>query len=297
MGGRGGGGGFEETEHLAIDQRAWETTKHIYEEDRLAFKNCSPIWMLRRLRHLETLTIVGIAGFWRDESELFGTVDLERSWLCDGQDSDFYESDAESETDEGNLERLEVEAGFDMPGGIEDNASIAASEEENSPFSSGISEQDDGSSFNTDPLSDLENSEDSEGEDEEFIVPATLPRFKSCRGLGSRPASRSYMPSPFFCHQLPFIRNGNCGLALIDFISIPSVGARWRCQMFFPREKVLEGLNRECLELTEDTTFQDFAPENLPESEHYIDWSAWNPPIFEAALLRRTAPSCYENDW
>jgi hypothetical protein len=67
--------------------------------------------------------------------------------------------------------------------------------------------------------------------------------------------------------------------------------------MFFSREEVVEDLNRECLEQIEDTTFQDFTPENLPESEHYVDWSAWKPPIFKAALLRRPAPSCYDNDW
>jgi hypothetical protein len=85
---------------------------------------------------------------------------------------------------------------------------------------------------------------------------------------------------------------------LVDFISIPSAGAHWRCEIFFTQEKVVEGLNRECLKLIKDTTFQDFAPENLPESEHYVDWAAGIPLLFfTAALLRRTTPSYYDNDW
>lgn len=73
----------------------------------------------------------------------------------------------------------------------------------------------------------------------------------------------------------------------------------WRCNVFRPRprEMVEEIFQEDRLELTEDTTHQDFEPENHEWSGHYIDWATWKPPMFKAALLRRTASSCYENDW
>ncbi len=116
--------------------------------------------MLRHIRHLETLKIDGTAGFWCDGSELFGTVDLERSRLWDGQESDFYESDGESEShDEDNPDSLNVSNGINTPElEMEDITSSADLQEDTGPFSSGRSEEDDGSSSNIEPQSDPENS-------------------------------------------------------------------------------------------------------------------------------------------
>jgi hypothetical protein len=45
-------GALERIKHLAIDERVWRTTKLIPGADRLKFKNCSHVGMLRHMKHL-----------------------------------------------------------------------------------------------------------------------------------------------------------------------------------------------------------------------------------------------------
>lgn len=85
------------------------------------------------------------------------------------------------------------------------------------------------------------------------------------------------------------------GLALVEYSKIPNVRPAWGFDPISAKD-ALDDFTSEFDDLKEPHAQ---AIEEHDEEGHaqYIDWASWTPPKVTLALFRRTAPSCYVQDW
>jgi hypothetical protein len=62
--------GHDTLQHLAMDEHVWDEGHYMHGGARTSLKRCSPAGMVQQLSALDTLTIVGRSGLWRDGNEL-----------------------------------------------------------------------------------------------------------------------------------------------------------------------------------------------------------------------------------
>jgi hypothetical protein len=88
---------------------------------------------------------------------------------------------------------------------------------------------------------------------------------------------------------------GHCRLALVDYSKIPNVAPTWGIGGE-PAGEVLTDFRDEFAEMKEywQQAFEEHEDENCDE---FINWGVWIPPKVKLALCRRTAKSCYVQDW
>lgn len=85
----------------------------------------------------------------------------------------------------------------------------------------------------------------------------------------------------------------HCRLALVDFSKIPNRTPAWmHVDHYIPAKDLLREFKKDSQKIKMPR--QQVNDEDL---RLVVDWSTWVPPKIQLALCRRTAPSCYMEDW
>lgn len=280
------GGGLRALKTLAIDYEVWLESR-MFHGRFPSFKRCSPSAVVQQLKGLETLIVVGRAGRWRDGHELQWHESLEerksRFWRHDDS-----ESSSSSDSDEVREAEGSTESDDSDVSTTSENASDRDADTTISTASAESSSEDD---------SDEGDSEDSQGDTSstapEFSTDKWYCYFPHMAADGVPPLAYSLPPSDE--NERRVGPTGHCGLALVDYSKIPVLENAWEAEddeNYISAEEVHCRFRAEFHWMREPQIQMNDVPH-----QPVIDWTAWVPPKINLALCRRTARSCYVEDW
>jgi hypothetical protein len=273
-------GGLEALKTLAIDEEVWMQTC-MYHVSYHQFRRCSPYGVLQQLSGLETFILVGRAGEWKDGNEVKLRAEHDKEWI--------YDDNSEGTPDQYDLEEEDVDV--EMEDGAHEDR-----------YEEGTSLRDTAESLSGADAADQDYDQVWERIHERFeeaspsIDPEALVDHWYCsfpRHDLDSPSPRVYEPFKDDNRELRFGPSGHCGLALVDFSKIPNQNPAWTYgDSYTSAEDMLSQFE------------EDFQNARRPrrqlndgDEQSFIDWNTWVPPKMQLALCRRTAPSCYVEDW
>jgi hypothetical protein len=284
---------------------------------------------------VEHLTIVGKAGFFRDGTEFWNEID-EREWLwnsdTEADDYDEYlarmrmleEIEEDSQDEEAPDEPQIGSEAHDGPsnsptysqptstsGADGQSLRIRHSQADIVVHSHSTAENEDGNRSENRPEDDAQDVASNESENEQadleysstssedlFLDPADVVDRWHCDAPTMVQDPRVYKPrwpdSRLEQHGIP---NGDSGLALVNFDSIPGSPLWINGSKNFRSAATIKSEYFADFEEAKWPQVQHYDDENDPASDNYIDWLAWTPPTLDLAFLRRTGQSCYVEDW
>ena len=320
-------GGLGKVRHLAVHEDVWRETKKRHGNVRAEFKRCGPVGVVQQLG-VQHLTIVGKAGFFKDETEFWDEVD-EREWLWNS-DTEFEEYEEyerrmesdESDSDESDSDSTDEDISEDEQAGREARVHDGSNEctsirhaTASGNWHRTLLEQ---LRTQTDPSVHIQqdpgfDSADRDLEDDRFTAPSSTEPSSPESSIASRNVLdrwecdapvvvskdlRAYKPhfsdSPL---EQRNIRTGDSGLALVDFASIPGTplwenGSSDVCDV----DAIKRGYLADFIDAKKPHP-QYYGGDDDPDSNDYMDWRSWTPPTLNLAFFRRTGQSCRLHDW